>query len=66
MNPNVDPDQERKPRRNVADTVALYVILLVVAFVALGPLNARDVPPEVMTLAGKPPVAAEQATDAER
>ena len=50
--------------RNLADTVAVYAILLVVAIVALLPLRAPDEVVEPVKFAGQAPVAAQQESDA--
>ena len=58
------PENDPRLPRNLADTVAIYAILLVVAIVALMPLRAPEEVAEAVTVAGKAPVAAQQESDA--
>jgi hypothetical protein len=58
--PENDPGQPR----NLADTIAIYAILLVVAIVALMPLRAPEEAAEAIKYAGKAPVAVQHGTDA--
>ena len=50
------PENDPRLPRNLADTVAIYAIILVVALVALVPLRADEPDAEAMKLAGQPPV----------
>ena len=57
------PENDPRLPRNLADTIAIYAILLVIAIVALMPLRAPEEAAEAITYAGKPPVAAQQESD---
>jgi len=63
MNPHKPENDPRLPR-NLADTVAIYAILLVVAIVALMPLRAPEEAAEAVRFAGKAPLAAQHESDA--
>ena len=58
------PENDPRLPRNLADTIAIYAILVVVAIVALMPLRAPEEAAEAIKYAGKAPVAAQQETDA--
>jgi hypothetical protein len=58
------PENDPRLPRHLADTVAIYAILLVVAIVALMPLRAPEEAAEAVRFAGKAPVAVQQESDA--
>jgi hypothetical protein len=58
------PENDPRQPRNLADTLAIYAILLVVAIVALMPLRAPEEAAESVRFAGKAPVAVQQESDA--
>jgi hypothetical protein len=58
------PENDPRQPRNLADTIAIYAILLVVAIVALMPLRAPEEAAEAVKYAGKTPAAVQQPTDA--
>ncbi|MEO8487323.1 MAG: hypothetical protein ABI585_13410 [Betaproteobacteria bacterium] len=60
MNPNAEDDHKRP--RDPIETAALYVILLVIAVIALGPLRMHDGDPVVLD-AGRNEAAASQQRD---
>jgi hypothetical protein len=62
--PSHKPENDPRLPRNLADTVAIYAILLVVAIVALMPLRAPEEAAEAVTFAAKAPAVARQASDA--
>ena len=58
------PENDPRQPRNLADTIAIYAILLVVAIVALMPLRAPEEAAEAIKYAGKAPVVVQHETDA--
>ena len=60
------PENDPRLPRNLADTVAIYAIILVVALVALVPLRADETTQESLKLAGQPPAPVERQGDAAR
>ena len=57
------PENDPRLPRKLADTVAIYAIIVVVALVALVPLRMDTADVESMKLAGQPPAAAEPRAD---
>ena len=60
------PENDPRLPRNLADTVSIYAIILVVALVALVPSRTDEAAPESVKLAGQPPAHAEQQREAPR
>ena len=58
------PENDPRQPRNLADTIAIYAILLVVAIVALMPLRAPEEAAESVKFAGKAPATMQHESDA--
>jgi hypothetical protein len=58
------PENDPRQPRNLADTLAIYAILLVVAIVALMPLRAPEEAAESVKFAGKAPATMQHESDA--
>jgi hypothetical protein len=64
MNEKRRPENDPRLPRNLADTLALYAIVVVVALAALMPGRPDGVEADPVKIAGQPP-AAERSADAD-